>query len=208
MRLISILTAASLASISFGSTAAATPSGADRVARIYQAVMPPHGYEQFCAAEPLKCQSRGGTLARVEATAERLAELELVNQAVNAEITPTDDREQYGVEEYWTLPRSGKGDCEEYVLLKQQRLLSRNWPMSALLITIVRDESDLGHAVLMVRTKSGDIILDNRDDTLRFWSETPYRFVKRQSYLNPRAWFSMQPPSGDTDQFTATTGHR
>ena len=38
----------------------------------------------------------------------------------------------------------------------------RGWPESKLLITVVRDENNEGHAVLTVRTDEGDFILDNR----------------------------------------------
>ena len=87
----------------------------------------------------------------------------------------------------------GQGGCEEYVLLKRKRLREKRWPSSSLLITVVRDANDQGHAVLTARTDAGDLILDNKHDDIRLWSEVPYAFVMRQSYLDPTAWVSLTP---------------
>jgi predicted transglutaminase-like cysteine proteinase len=100
--------------------------------------------------------------------------------------------ELYGEADYWTIPTT-KGDCEDYVLLKRHRLIALGWPPSALLITVVRDERGEGHAVLTARTLQGDFILDNKTDEIKIWYRAPYRFVMRQSYLNPRVWMSLDP---------------
>ena len=71
--------------------------------------------------------------------------------------------------------------------------MSRGWPASALLITVVRDELGDGHAVLTVRTKQGDYVLDNKVDTIHLWSHTPYQYLMRQSYLNPKLWMALDP---------------
>jgi predicted transglutaminase-like cysteine proteinase len=79
------------------------------------------------------------------------------------------------VNEYWTLPRT-RGDCEDYALLKRHTLLEKGWPVSAVLMTVVRDEKGEGHAVLTARTVQGDFILDNKVE--RCGREpTPYQFV-------------------------------
>ena len=72
-------------------------------------------------------------------------------------------------------------------------LIERGWPQSALLLTVVRDERGDGHAVLTARTAQGDFILDNKIAEVRPWNKTPYEFVMRQSYLNPRVWVSLDP---------------
>src|SRR5262249_19711004 len=58
----------------------------------------------------------------------------------------------------------------------------------ALLITVVRDEQGDGHAVLTVKTDKGEFILDNQNEDVLLWSETGYRFVKRQSQDDPNVW--------------------
>jgi predicted transglutaminase-like cysteine proteinase len=114
------------------------------------------------------------------------------------------DMDQFGVVEKWSYPDSGYGDCEDYVLLKQKLLIEAGWPRQALLITVVRDERGDGHAVLTVRTDRGEFILDNQHREVRLWSETPYRFVKRQAQTNPNVWVSL----GDNRPALATASSR
>jgi predicted transglutaminase-like cysteine proteinase len=121
----------------------------------------------------------------------RWAELAHVNRSVNAAITPATDREVYGVDEHWAYPTGGRGDCEDYALLKRRVLIDRGWPESALLITVVRDQAGDGHAVLTVRTSEGDVVLDNVHDEILPWHRTGYRFVKRQSQWAPNIWVAL-----------------
>ena len=58
-------------------------------------------------------------------------------------------------------------------------------------MTVVRDEKGEGHAVLTARTVQGDYILDNKIEDVRLWNKTPYQFVMRQSYLNPKVWVAL-----------------
>src|SRR6185437_5066626 len=95
----------------------------------------------------------------------------------------------------------GKGDCEDYVLLKRRMLIEAGWPREALLITVVRDRKDEGHAVLTVKTDKGDFILDNQAENIVRWYETGYRFVKRQSQSDPNVWVGL----GDTYTAAATS---
>jgi predicted transglutaminase-like cysteine proteinase len=78
------------------------------------------------------------------------------------------------------------------VLLKRRMLMQAGWPREALLITVVRDKKGDGHAVLTVRTDRGDFILDNQAEDVLLWSETGYRFVKRQSQGNPSHWVALE----------------
>ncbi len=109
---------------------------------------------------------------------------------MNKDVAPATDIEVYGVNEYWTLPRT-RGDCEDYALLKRHDLIAKGWPVSALLMTVVRDEKGEGHAVLTARTVQGDFVLDNKIEDVRMWNKTPYQFVMRQSYLNPKVWVAL-----------------
>ena len=71
------------------------------------------------------------------------------------------------------------------MLLKRRMLMEAGWPREALLITVVRDKKGEGHAVLTVKTDKGEFILDNQEEDILLWSETGYRFVKRQSQSDP-----------------------
>ena len=55
-------------------------------------------------------------------------------------------------------------------------------------MAVVREANGNGHAVLMVRTDRGDLVLDNQDGMIMVWTETPYQFVKRQSQDNAGQW--------------------
>ncbi|MGL4396737.1 MAG: transglutaminase-like cysteine peptidase [Hyphomicrobium sp.] len=160
--------------------------------RIFGNAQPPYGFVRFCEGNPEDCGATGTDDSRFGATPERLSELDEVNRAINAAIEPATDIEIYGVNELWTVP-SLKGDCEDFALLKRRTLMSRGWPASALLLTVVRDEKNEGHAVLTARTTQGDFILDNKTEQVRLWNQTPYHFVMRQSYINPKVWVSLDP---------------
>ena len=166
--------------------------------RIFGNAQPPYGFVRFCDGQPDDCAGgQEGNDARFSATPERLSELDEVNRAVNKAVEPATDLEVYGVNELWTLPES-KGDCEDFALLKRRVLMERGWPASALLLTVVRDEKNEGHAILTARTSQGDFVLDNKTDDVRIWNKTPYHFVMRQSYINPRVWVSLDPSDAAT----------
>src|SRR6201987_1059539 len=114
--------------------------------------------------------------------------LERVNLFVNSHVKPMTDVEHWGVVERWNYPDDGYGDCEDYVLQKRRMLMQAGWPRSALLITVVRDLKDEGHAVLTVKTDKGDYVLDNQVAEIRLWAETGYHYVKRQSQIDQNIW--------------------
>ncbi len=159
-----------------------------------RATSAPIGFVRFCAGRPYECVPTGATLGAIHLSAQRRAELDQTNRAVNTAIAPATDLEHYGETERWTYPDDGRGDCEDYVLEKRRELLNEGWPASVLLITVVRDHNGDGHAVLTVVTDRGDLVLDNQEDAILPWSETGYRFVKRQSQVDPGRWVSL----GDT----------
>ncbi len=163
------------------------------VMRAFGPTDPPYAFWRFCDEFAEECAKRRTVDARFETTAEQFETLTEVNLGVNRSIEPVTDMELYGVSDYWTMPRNGKGDCEDYALLKRHLLIQAGWPPSALLITVVRDEKMEGHAVLTARTSKGDFILDNKTDDIKLWNRTSYRFVMRQSYLDPRAWVALDP---------------
>jgi predicted transglutaminase-like cysteine proteinase len=154
---------------------------------------PPYAFWRFCDEFPGDCAKKRAVEARFEATRERIAELDSVNRTINRDIEPVTDLELYGVSDYWTLPTSGRGDCEDYALLKRHVLIEAGWPASSLLITVVRDEKLEGHAVLTARTAQGDYILDNKTDDLKLWNKTTYQYVMRQSFVDPRSWVALDP---------------
>lgn len=159
--------------------------------RVYGPTQPPYGFVQFCEETPAECAPGTVQDSRFVASPDRLSQLQEINRFVNHAVQPATDLEHYGVTEYWTLPKDGRGDCEDYALLKRHMLIDLGWPVSSMLMTVVRDERGEGHAVLTARTTQGDLILDNKVDEVKLWSKTPYEYIMRQSYINPRAWISL-----------------
>lgn len=156
--------------------------------------LPPIGYVNFCRERAAECRPSTSFADRVQLTSARFAELEKINTSVNDAVAPVTDLDLYGKVEVWTYPVD-EGDCEDYVLLKRRILIERGWPESTLLITVVRDENNEGHAVLTVSTDRGDYVLDNKQQAVVAWADTPYTFVKRQSARNPLVWTSLLPPN-------------
>ena len=161
--------------------------------QVFGAAEPPLGFVVFCQEDPSECAPNSNSAKPVAVSPPRLSDLEEVNRWVNQSITPVTDFEHYGVKEYWTIPTDGKGDCEDYALLKRHMLIERGWSASALLITVVMDENNEGHAVLTARTRTGELILDNRSNDIRPWTKTPYEYVMRQSSRNPQMWVYLEP---------------
>ena len=123
--------------------------------------------------------------------------LNAVNDEVNRRIQPITDKDHWGVPERWDLPTDGKGDCEDYALLKQKMLIEKGMPVGALLMTVVIDREGAGHAVLTAVTDRGDFVLDNQDEAILPWTATGYRFVKRQSMFDPNQWALIGAPVRD-----------
>jgi predicted transglutaminase-like cysteine proteinase len=73
-------------------------------------------------------------------------------------------------------------------------LVQSGWPREALLVTVVRDKKDEGHAVLTVTTDKGDFVLDNQNNDILLWSKTGYYFVKQQSQSDPNVWVLLGNP--------------
>jgi predicted transglutaminase-like cysteine proteinase len=156
----------------------------------FGAARPPIGYVRFCAEYPKACQAQGG-IKRVAMDPDRWNLLYQVNTYVNGKIKPESDQQIYGEPERWAYP-TDVGDCEDYMLLKQKYLIGLGFPQSALLATVVLDEHLQGHAVLTIETEAGDYVLDNRNNEIIRWNDTPYTFLKRQSPQDPRLWIALQ----------------
>jgi predicted transglutaminase-like cysteine proteinase len=155
----------------------------------------PYGWVDFCQRYRGECEAPELTATDVTLTPKTMKEIERVNQWVNSNITPMSDMDHWGVVDQWDYPSDGKGDCEDYALLKRKLLIEEGLPRQALLMTVVKDLNNDGHAVLTVKTNKGDFILDNMRDDVRAWTQTGYRFVKRQSQTNENIWVSIGAPT-------------
>jgi len=164
----------------------------------------PIGWLEFCAEYAPECETRGLEARDVVLSSKAWKDLVRINKWVNDTVKPITDLEHWGVVERWNYPDDGYGDCEDYVLLKRRMLMQAGWPRQALLVTVVRDKRGDGHAVLTVKTDKGEFVLDNQNEEILLWSDTGYRFVKRQSQSDPNVWLAL----GDTRPAPATAAAR
>lgn len=152
----------------------------------------PIGHYEFCKANPVECSIRSSDHEPEPMSAALTRLIQRINVAVNAAVRPMNDFDLYGRDEVWAYPISGAGDCEDYVLEKRRELNDSGVSLSNLLITVVRKPDGEGHAVLTVRTSKGDLILDNLTNAVRDWSQTGYRFLKRQSSEHTGRWVTIR----------------
>jgi predicted transglutaminase-like cysteine proteinase len=171
-------------------------------AAVTKDALPPIGWVQFCSDHNDQCDVAALPAKPASLSKRAWNTLVRINNDVNREIEPVSDQEQWGVLEKWSMPTTGKGDCEDYVLEKRKRLIEAGFPRQSLLITVVRDQKGDGHAVLTVKTDRGDFVLDNQERAVRAWEDTGYRFVKRQSEQDPNRWVSLGGP--EKTVFTAS----
>ncbi|MGN6582473.1 MAG: transglutaminase-like cysteine peptidase [Rhizobiaceae bacterium] len=152
----------------------------------------PIGHYEFCQRLPNECKEMTPKEAPVTLSRPLWAEMIRVNNSVNQRIKPMTDMQNYGVEEYWSYPDDGYGDCEDYALEKRRELMADNVPAGDLLMTVVKQPNGEGHAVLTVRTSMGDYILDNLEPRILVWTDTDYRYLKRQSETNSGQWVAIR----------------
>lgn len=156
---------------------------------------PTPAWKQFCIRLPEECRIDLTEPALVTLTPEVWLLLKRTNKRVNVAIRPKTDREHWGVEDRWTYPDDGYGDCEDFQLLKRRLLIEAGLPRRALRIAVVADKQGYGHAVLMVRSDRGDFVLDNSTDAVLAWNETGYRFIKREG-SDGLAWVALGDEAG------------
>ena len=160
------------------------------------------GWTDFCTRMPQECAVDTAEPSAIPLTVAVWRTLTSVNRRVNARIRPITDQAHWGVVDRWDFPDDGFGDCEDYQLLKRRMLVERGVPRRTLLMTVVIDETNEGHAVLTVRTDRGDFVLDNKTDAIRPWRRTGYSFIKRAGQDGP-AWVSLEGKDGTAQVATA-----
>ena len=158
----------------------------------------PWGWRDFCRKNPADCVAKQSTTERLHLTTDIWRKITDINNRVNQSIEAVSDMDHWGKPESWDYPSDGKGDCEDYALLKRGLLIRAGLPSSSLLMTVVINRRQEGHAILTVTTDLGDFVLDNRTDIILGWKATNYVFVKMQSEQNPNSWQRIGDPSNAT----------
>ncbi|MGK9052063.1 transglutaminase-like cysteine peptidase [Neorhizobium sp. CSC1952] len=151
----------------------------------------PIGHYEFCQKYRAECSIKSRSAPPPKVSASGMATVRRINASVNARYIAKTDREIYGREEVWAYPTKF-ADCEDYALQKRKELAARGFALSDLLMTVVRKPDGEGHAVLTLRTADGDFILDNLDNEVKPWYQTPYTFLKRQASFNTGRWVTIE----------------
>ncbi|MCA1864455.1 transglutaminase-like cysteine peptidase [Agrobacterium genomosp. 3] len=146
----------------------------------------PIAFAKFCDNAADQC-ARIGDRDTIELTKQKRTELQRINSEINSAIAYVGELE--GQDEWKLNPASG--DCDDYAVTKRQRLLRAGWPSGALRIATARTPSGIGHAVLVVSTTQGDLVLDNRTNVVKPWKAVDLKWIKIQSHENPRVWLKL-----------------
>lgn len=100
-----------------------------------------------------------------------------INREVNFAIEYLGDQENYGISDYWSLPKNNRDDCDGFSILKQNLLEKKRIPS---FIATCWVETNGYHAVLLVDTDRGTFVLDNRQEAVWGYDELPYKWHKRE----------------------------
>jgi len=179
---------AGLAAPAQAQTLASLPTEAG--AKVLGDAKPIAAWVTFCQTYAAECALDRGEPARISLTPATWATIVSVNRRVNKAVEPMTDQDHMHVADRWDLAEDGIGDCEDFQLLKRHMLAEAGLPRRAMRMTVVIDEKGEGHAVLTLITDRGDLVLDNKTDTILPWHRTGYVFIKRESQ-DTVAWVSL-----------------
>lgn len=116
---------------------------------------------------------------------------ERVNAMMN-KIPYVEDSVNWGVGDYWETPvefLSRGGDCEDFAIAKYVSLRILGVPEERLRVAIVRDmEKNMPHAVLILYTDEGAVILDNQSHDVRSADSLKGRYKPIFS-INREGWW-------------------
>ncbi|MGV6803444.1 MAG: transglutaminase-like cysteine peptidase [Ruegeria sp.] len=173
--------------VMLAAVSAGNPAGATERAFIsgVAASPPPSGARQLCREYSWACANKRSISLPVH---QEMRLVKQINLRVNASTREVTDQTQYRTKERWALPTSLGGDCEDFALLKKRDLIKAGLDPSRLLLATVLDTRRNSHAVLVYRSRQGDMVLDNLTNTIKPWSATKYLFLRMQDPKQPRRW--------------------
>lgn len=137
-------------------------------------------------------------IRRFAATTADIATVNRVNRQINRAMVGVTDQVAFGRNEFWTMPLTAPevrsvrtkplADCEDFALEKRRALMAAGIPESAIYLAVAVSPRTSLHAVVIVATDRGDLVLDNLNDWLLGYKETGYTWVKRQSTTSLLDW--------------------
>lgn len=146
--------------------------------------------------------------AGVSVAADQRTQISLINSWVNAQIAYADDSALYQQNDFWASSREtlrrGKGDCEDYAILKMDLLAAMGIDRDKMILVVARDlVRNADHAVLVVQLDGGSVVLDNATDRLLDgWLPNDYRPI--MSFASNGKWLHGYAPAAAQPQPAAT----
>jgi len=121
-----------------------------------------------------------------------LRKIEAVNVAVNRLISYGKDIDVHGQLDYWATPDEilafGKGDCEDYAILKRAALRKAGVPAEDMTLVVLRESRrNFYHAVLTVTVEGKNYVLDNMRSQVLVDRQLP-EYQALYSLGTERAW--------------------
>lgn len=121
-----------------------------------------------------------------------------VNEIVNR-VPYVNDITLYGKTDYWATPvefMKNGGDCEDFAITKYVSLRALGVPEERMRIMILQDlQKNIPHAVLIVYTESGPMVLDNQIKTITHVDRITH--YKPIFSINREAWWLHTKPGKD-----------
>lgn len=118
-----------------------------------------------------------------------------INNDINASHEYQTDLAGHKIGDFWKIMAAGeRGDCEDFALTKLDEIINQGiMPVENLQVLVGATVNRIDHAYLVARTNNrGNIILDNRFNTLLNLDNVPYRTFGYQRYGVTWGLFSTQ----------------
>lgn len=176
----------------------------------YQARAPVARRQIFTAANAnqITMTSDPSDYLRIDLDAATLQTVKRTNAYVNRVLISQTDQSKRHVNDYWEAPSlEGRptGDCEDFALAKRRLLIQNGIPAAALSLAVVKTRQGEDHAVLIVSTQQGDLVLDSLAYDVKPWQKAGYTWISRQGPDDNLTWVSLAPANKDGAGWKART---
>lgn len=156
-----------------------TRGGGTAIEKVAQPTRAPLAYMMLCLKVPDQCRS--DNQASTAYSVDLIKTISRINNNINNSMIAQLDQG-----DTWQI--GGRtGDCEDFALTKRRDLIKAGVAAGALRMAVVKTEKGDGHAVLIVKTDLGDLVLDNRRKNIVLSQNTGYTFIKIATE-NPMKW--------------------
>jgi len=166
------------------------------ITRYGKSIFEPSGWESFKERyhdHPIAKNDQPGS--KLTLSEFKLDQLKEINAEINSTHEYESDRTADTVESWNILGEGEKGDCEDFVLTKMDKLIKSGWDPKDLHLTgctVMKDDGSIGgHAVLHVNTDQGTLILDNGGPDIMFPGDPKIANYLWTSQLNAGEWESI-----------------